>query len=141
MSKCAELTDLSLMALSQHNQQLNTLEVSGCRNFTDIGFQALARNCKYLERMDLEECSQITDLTLAHLAIGCPSLEKLVSCHLKQVTVKKDIYVFAFCFVDPLALRANNGRWYTPFDLGQLCCGESLGAGTGQLSLDHRSHA
>lgn len=79
VSKCAELTDLSLMALSQHNQLLNTLEVSGCRNFTDIGFQALGRNCKYLERMDLEECSQITDLTLAHLATGCPSLEKLVS--------------------------------------------------------------
>lgn len=48
---------------------------------------------------------------------------------------------FPFCFVDPLALRADNGRWYTPLDLGQLCCGESLGAGTGQLSLDHRSHA
>lgn len=76
------------MALSQHNHQLNTLEVSGCRNFTDIGFQALGRNCKYLERMDLEECSQITDLTLAHLAIGCPSLEKLVGLAESQFNLR-----------------------------------------------------
>lgn len=85
MSKCAQLTDQTLIALAQHNPLLNTLEVAGCHQFTDLGFQALGKNCKYLERMDLEECNQITDLTLAHLATGCPSLEKLVSFHLNAI--------------------------------------------------------
>jgi len=43
VSKCAELTDQTLIALAQHNPYLNTLEVAGCHQFTDLGFQELGR--------------------------------------------------------------------------------------------------
>lgn len=43
VSKCADLTDQTLVALAQHNPYLNTLEVAGCHQFTDLGFQALGR--------------------------------------------------------------------------------------------------
>lgn len=43
VSKCAELTDHTLISLAQHNPYLNTIEVAGCHQFTDLGFQALGK--------------------------------------------------------------------------------------------------
>lgn len=43
VSKCAELSDNTLIALANNNPQLSTLEVAGCHQFTDTGFLALGR--------------------------------------------------------------------------------------------------
>lgn len=43
VSKCAVLTDHTLISLAQHNPYLSTLEVAGCHQFTDLGFQALGK--------------------------------------------------------------------------------------------------
>ena len=43
VSKCAELSDNTLIALANNNPLLSTLEVAGCHQFTDTGFQALGR--------------------------------------------------------------------------------------------------
>ncbi|XP_014678493.1 PREDICTED: F-box/LRR-repeat protein 2-like [Priapulus caudatus] len=70
LAGCANLTDSSLLALSQ-----------GCPKLrTHRGRWMLTRipgNCGELRRMDLEECVLISDAALLHLAAGCPKLQRL----------------------------------------------------------------
>ena len=43
VSKCADLSDQTLVSLANNNPFLSTLEVAGCHQFTDLGFQALGK--------------------------------------------------------------------------------------------------
>lgn len=101
LSNCREITDRSLVALSQgcqhlkyvnfqslkiHENFFSDLELALCNNLTDAGFIQLSKNCHELERMDLEDCNLITDVTLHNLNIGCPNLHSLSLSHCELLT-------------------------------------------------------
>lgn len=86
LSRCHQLTDLTLESIARYCTQLLTLDVARCNNFTDSGFYTFAASCCLIQRMDLEECLNITDDTLLQLSIHCPHLKELTLSHCENLT-------------------------------------------------------
>ncbi|KAE9416881.1 hypothetical protein Angca_004313 [Angiostrongylus cantonensis] len=86
LSNCTQITDRSLISLSQGCKMLTDVELSGCSLLTDAGFIQLARHCKGLARMDLEDCSLITDATIHSLSTNCNGLSELSLSHCELIT-------------------------------------------------------
>ena len=90
LSRCHQLTDLTLESIARYCTQLLTLDMARCNNLTDryefegkrvklntfnSGFYTFAASCCKIQRMDLEECLNITDNSLLQLSIHCPCLK------------------------------------------------------------------
>ena len=74
LSKCRNITDAGVVALSQNCPALTTLVLSGCRNITDAGVVALSQGCPALTTLYLSGCRNITDAGVVALTQGCPAL-------------------------------------------------------------------
>ncbi|KAJ1553770.1 hypothetical protein HK096_006501 [Nowakowskiella sp. JEL0078] len=83
LSHCSHLTDLAMLALSQHCHNLQCLELSGCRLVSDEGLIPLVQNCFKIRKLDLEECVLITD-----------NLVSAISNHLSSTI---EHLIFSFC--------------------------------------------
>jgi len=86
LSRCHQLTDLTLESIARYCTQLLTLDMARCNNLTDSGFYTFAASCCKIQRMDLEECLNITDNSLLQLSIHCPCLKELTLSHCENLT-------------------------------------------------------
>lgn len=106
------VTDVTLVALSQHCRRLESIKLGSCSDITDAGNEALVRSCvnlreldlnncaaltdrgaraigefgRYLERLDLSWCLSLTDKAAVDLARGCERLQDLRLVWCTQLT-------------------------------------------------------
>lgn len=64
---CNDVTDISLISLSKCSR-LNSFESRGCVHLTSLGLAAIAVGCKELTKLDIKKCSNINDAGMIPLA-------------------------------------------------------------------------
>lgn len=64
------VTDVSLLAISDYCPGLKIVDLSGCQMLTDISLCWLAKGCKYLQQLNLANCSKVTNAGIRYLGEG-----------------------------------------------------------------------
>ena len=77
LSGCEDITDATLIHLTQHCRQIENIDLSGCP-VTDMGLSILSLNFPHLHTIVLRKCAHITDAGLLHISRNMPGLVKLV---------------------------------------------------------------
>lgn len=85
LSMCKQITDNSLINISQHLKNLEVLDLGGCSNISNVGLLLIAEGLRKLKCLNLRSCC-VSDLGISHLAglthpnattVGTLSLEQL----------------------------------------------------------------
>lgn len=80
--RCAEITDLGILAIAQGCPGLEMINIAYCKDITDRSLLSLSK-CSCLKTFESRGCSRITSLGLTAIAVGCKELSKLdiKKCH------------------------------------------------------------
>lgn len=74
---CINITDSSLIHLSEHCTILNDIRLSGCKLITDTGLSRLSQSVPNLVLLGLAGCVRLTDVGIIAIAKGCPKLKTI----------------------------------------------------------------
>eukprot|EP01038_Epipyxis_sp_PR26KG_P009683 gene9683-13036_t len=80
------ISDVCLLALSQHSLSLKILRLNGCDQISDVGLTWLSDGCHAIEELDFGKCPLITDAGLRGIGKNCHSLTSLNISHSRTVT-------------------------------------------------------
>jgi hypothetical protein len=86
LGSCPQITDASMIALSQGRPHLHTIDLSRCDKLSDASMIALSQGCPHLHTIDLYRCDQITDAGMIALSQGCPHLHTIDLYRCDQIT-------------------------------------------------------
>ena len=78
---CSNVTDVGISALSAGCGQLQSIELTYCIMVTDVGISALSAGCGQLQSIDLERCRKVTDVGISALSAGCGQLQSINLTH------------------------------------------------------------
>uniref|UniRef100_T1E199 Putative F-Box LRR-repeat-containing protein n=1 Tax=Cupiennius salei TaxID=6928 RepID=T1E199_CUPSA len=67
LSMCKQITDTSLMNISQHLKNLEVLDLGGCSNISNVGLLLIAEGLRNLKSLNLRSCC-VSDIGISHLA-------------------------------------------------------------------------
>lgn len=84
---CEDITDATLIHLTQHCRQLEQVDFGGC-SITDMGLSILSLNFPHLKTIVLRKCANISDAGLLHLS---RNLSKLVTLALSETSVSDSV--------------------------------------------------
>ena len=73
---CLQITDTSIISISNHCTGLQSLNLEICRNITDASIISISENCTGLQRLDVSG-TNITDASLIAIAKNCTGLQSL----------------------------------------------------------------
>jgi len=76
LSGC-NISDAAVVQLADQCRDLMAVDVSRCSQITDVSLRALGKNSTLLESLFLQSCSQVTDQGLIALGAGCKGLALL----------------------------------------------------------------
>ncbi|CAI9740150.1 protein AMN1 homolog [Octopus vulgaris] len=98
LSRCHNVDDATVVALSRSCRNIHCLNLSQCSKVTDVAMQALGENCHYLRSIDFSRNS-ITDAGIASLVAGCchNTLEEMVLRNIEKISNKSVELVLKFC--------------------------------------------
>lgn len=88
LSWIPEVTDASLVAISNGAPKLEKLYLSSCRRITDAGMMKLTERLKRLSLLSLTGCDRLTDQTIDALANNTSSLRQLDVSFCGHITVE-----------------------------------------------------
>merc|ERR1719331_2347962 len=80
LKQCFQLSDVSILAISSNNTNLQELDVSRTQlgyKITDVSLLSLAERCPGLHKLDLSGCDAISDVGISWLSSGCHALLNL----------------------------------------------------------------
>ena len=75
--KCPNVTDRSLVAISEHLPSLTALYCRGKEVITDDGIEKLVAKCHSIKRLWIRRCPSISNRSVLQIAEHCPALELL----------------------------------------------------------------
>jgi hypothetical protein len=75
---CPNMTDRSLVAISEHLPSLTVLQCGGNEAITDDGIEKLVAKCHSIKRLWINGCPSINDGSVLQIADYCPALEELI---------------------------------------------------------------
>ena len=77
ISNCSNLTDVAVMAVSEHCPKLTSLDVSMCKKLTDAAVVAVSEHCPGLTSLNVCGCKNLTDAAVVAVSKKCPNLTSL----------------------------------------------------------------
>lgn len=86
LTRLSSITDVALMALCQHFNRLEELDVSHCPHVSDQGVLHIAGHCLHLQQLSLKGCHRVSDEGVSELAYGCLYLKRLNVLDCRKVT-------------------------------------------------------
>jgi F-box/leucine-rich repeat protein 2/20 len=85
INSCPNVTDRSLVAISEHLPSLTALDCAENEAITDDGIEKLVAKCHFIQCIGIR-CPSITDRSIQSIADHCPALETLDVSWNEQVT-------------------------------------------------------
>jgi F-box and leucine-rich repeat protein GRR1 len=77
LTKCTNLSDLSLCKVLEGNSSLLALDITQVMNATDKVMEVLARNCSRLQGLNISHCWNITSDGLENVARNCRHIRRV----------------------------------------------------------------
>ena len=83
------LSDASVMAITQHCTGLQSFCNMHCDDLTVISIASLVRNCPALKELHLLECFNLSNASMLSIAKHCPGLQvlDLVECIINDIGI------------------------------------------------------
>ncbi|CEG36668.1 Leucine rich repeat proteins, some proteins contain F-box [Plasmopara halstedii] len=92
-----KINDISLFAVAQKYQLLQTLSLSGCNMITDVGINYLASGCNVLTDLDVSGCNALTNCSLRILSESMSLLQHLKIRQCSQISNRGIRYLSSGC--------------------------------------------
>eukprot|EP01034_Spumella_vulgaris_P025871 gene25871-32375_t len=81
--KCICVTDATLSSLAEHCPKLVWLDISSTK-ITDVGVRSIAKYCKSMSHLSLDWCKEVTSASVVEVTVQCPLLVKLHCCPVRN---------------------------------------------------------
>eukprot|EP00742_Colponemidia_sp_Colp-10_P009931 GILJ01010869.1.p1 GENE.GILJ01010869.1~~GILJ01010869.1.p1 ORF type:complete len:576 (+),score=55.65 GILJ01010869.1:219-1946(+) len=76
-SRCAQITEESLLCFAKGAPNIRILELSYCKHVSSTTVQTILQAFRHLEALDVSFCENVCDIAFVHCSDGLPSLKRL----------------------------------------------------------------